>query len=44
MKVVERNFVIHFPQCTKEDELQTHLGQWMQLHQKYGSDLSDAYV
>ena len=44
MKVAERNFFINFPQCTKEDELQTHLGQWMQLHQKYGSDLPDAHV
>ena len=32
----------HF--VTKKDELQTHIGQWMQLHQKYGSDLRDAHV
>ena len=44
MKVAERNCFIHFPQCAKEDELQTHLGQWIQLHQKYGSDLPDAHV
>ena len=44
MKVAERICFINFPQCAKEDELQTHLGQWIQLHQKYGSDLPDAHV
>ena len=44
MKVAERSCFINFPQCAKEDELQTRLGQWIQLHQKYGSDLPDAHV
>ena len=44
MKVAERNFFIGVPACTKEDELQTHLGQWLQLRQKYGSDLPEDHL
>ena len=44
MKVAERNFFINVPQCTKEDQLQTHLGQWLQLRQKYGSDLPEDHL
>ena len=44
MKVSERNFFINFPKCAREDELQTHLGQWCQLRQKYGGDLPEEHV
>ena len=44
MKVAERNVFIRVPQRTMEDELQTNLGQWLQLRQKYGSDLPEDHV
>ena len=44
MKVHERNFFIHFPKCAREDEIQTHLGQWCQLRQKFGNDLPEEHV
>ena len=44
MKVAERNFFISFPACPKQDELQNHLGQWLQLRQKYGHDLPEDHL
>ena len=40
----ERGFFIDFPKCHKATDLRAHLGQWMQLRQKYGGGLPQDHL
>ena len=44
MIVNERNFFIHFPKCSRNDELQNHLAHWQKLRLKYGCGLPDDHL
>ena len=44
LKVTERGFFIAYPKCSQPEDLQQHLGQWVQLKLKYGSNLPEDHL